>query len=150
MHKSPSMPSMFDPTNHVQRQPNKALTRSARSASANSLPLLATLAAPEPVGTWDAAVLEEAFPVVPVNNLFKCGPVHTFPLSVMAASSEVDAVKDDARGAALCLASPVVEEEPKRETEEFELLVRRAAYMGNTLSRRRKWAEVMRRKASQT
>ena len=170
MRKSSSMPLMplTCDTADVQRQTpkavnkavtkavNKAVTRSSRSASANSLPLLATLAAhdhhhPVPVGGKDAWAIGKAYPVVPVNNLFKCGPVHAFPKSLLHSSlsdhehGKEEENDDDVRDVALCLASPVVEEEPKREARELERFVRRLSCMGNDLSRRRKWAEVLRR-----
>ncbi len=139
----------------MQRQTPKPFTRSSRSASANSLPLLATLVAHDMhdmqdmrdmhevvVGKdeWDMTALGEAYPVVPVNNLFKCGSVHAFPMSLLSASSS-----SDVQGVALCLASPVVDEDPNRETREVEHLVRRLSYMGNNLWRR-KWAEVLKRR----
>lgn len=90
-----------------------------------------------------------AYTVVPMNTLIKCSAAHTFPMSLLSDGSG-DADEDDARSMALCLASPFSDEEPKKETQELQRLVRRVSYASTTFARRRKWAQVLRRRKFET
>ena len=154
MHKSPSMPLMCG-SSQPGSKPLARFAGGVRSASANCLPSLVaaslTSSHDSPAGgRWGrggdmAELVEGAYTVVPMNTLIKCSAAHTFPMSLLSDGSG-DADEDDARSMALCLASPFSDEEPKKETQELQRLVRRVSYASTTFARRRKWAQVLRRR----